>query len=300
MNTLDVFFQLIEREEVVDVIWNLLNAIWEPKDDIAHYYRKGEENINEIERVLNDTFFEIYDVLYKKSNESRMSMKPPLIIMDGFSIREGNLMEKILKEKGFKISNHKYTFSCFPSVTEEFCRRVFNASNASAIKGDFRYERVLYGKVPFNSLSEEKTVIWINYPDYLLHHAGKILSPEESFERTSKTLLEVLERFETDKVTITSDHGYIFLNRVWPVSPADARFLRSIFKAERFVSVSDVENAKAEQLRKVPKELSWVLECNSRFLIKGRYAYPTGGGRIVTHGGVSLMESMVPSIEVEL
>ena len=300
MITSDVLMELIEKEDVIDVIWHLLNAIWKPENNITEYYRKGEESTNETERTLRDIFFEIYDLLYEKIHESRPDLKYPLIVMDGLSVREGNLIREILKQKGYAIVDYTYTFSFLPSVTEEFSRAVFNAPNPSAIKGDFRYERVMYGRVPFNSLSEEKSVVWVNYPDYLLHHAGKIMSPEESFERTLDALLEVLKRFETERVTITSDHGYIFVDRVWHVSEVDARFLRSIFKGERFAFISDIEEGKVEKLKRIPKELSWVLKGDSYYVIKGRYAYPVGGSRIVTHGGISLMECILPLIEVKL
>jgi hypothetical protein len=65
-------------------------------------------------------FFEIYDYLQKRIEEEPFRFTTPLIIMDGMSIREANLLVKDLEEKGYDIVEYGYTLSALPSTTERF------------------------------------------------------------------------------------------------------------------------------------------------------------------------------------
>ena len=282
--------EIIEAEDdtIIDVVWKYLCEIWnyQQYSNIKEYYSKGEEKVNKLEMFLNNTFYELYDIIYEKSLNNVLNLSGATIIMDGMSIREGNLLKKELEEKGFKVS-FSYSFSSLPSTTEGF-RRQHNIV-------DFHHVR--HGKVDFDYLTGN-FVIWVTYPDELIHHVEKIVTPSEAFEKTKCVLFEILDRIESDEVKIISDHGYILTERVWAIPKGDAKFIKSIFKNERFANLSEIKPKELERLKKVPKDLSYVKIGKDWCLMRGRYSLPVGKKTIV-HGGLSLMECIVPKLEVK-
>jgi hypothetical protein len=292
--------RLIEASEPVDVIWELLRGVWFPTDDVERYYREGEQRANGVERFIKDIFFEIYDLIYLKTKCARREFELPIILMDGLSIREGNLLVKVLEEKGYVVKCYSYGFSCLPSDTNTYSKIVFNASSPSAIRGDFYYERIEHGKVPSNPLEEDRFLLWITYPDEILHHAGRIIPPQDAFEMTKKVLLQTLQKIHTDKVIITSDHGYIFVDTVWPLSKAGLTTLKSIFGSYRFAPLSGIDKEVLQALKDTPKDLSYIHIDEEYCYVKGRYSWASGRQSAVSHGGLSLMECIVPRIEVKL
>lgn len=295
MNILD----FIDSEDPIKVVWNVLNDIWQPRGNVGEYYKKSEEVANEIEREIKNVFYEIYDILHEQIINQHRKIELPAIVVDGMSVREGNLIREDLSKNGYAVKEYSYNFSFLPSVTNEFTKRVFNASSESAIKGDFRYEQVLHGKIPFESL-EDTFVVWISFPDEIAHHAGKILQPEEWYERTIKTLLEVLKKVKMEEVSIISDHGYIFIDRMWALGKKDSSALRSIVGSKRFIPIKDVGKDEIEELKKIPEHLSYVKLDENYCYFKGRYGLPAGGQSLVTHGGLSFMECLIPTFRVKL
>lgn len=283
--------ELIDVEEgnMIDLIWKYLCKTWDYQQykSVDEYYSRGEEITNEIEVFLNSTFYEIYDIIYEKSTSHRSDLSGANIIMDGMSIREGTLIREELKKRGFKVSL-SYSYSSLPSITEEF-RKQHSISN---------FYHVKHGKIDFDYLTED-FIVWITYPDELLHHVEKIITPSEAFEKTKDVLLDVLDRIESSEVKILSDHGYILAERVWAIPNGDAKYIKSIFKNERFVKISEIKPKDLERLKKVPKDLSYVKIGKDWCFMRGRYSLPVGRKSIV-HGGLSLMECIVPKLEVKL
>lgn len=281
---------LVEHEDPIEAVWKILSEeIWTPSDNLEDYFKKEEEASN-FEYELSRIFFEIYDYLYKSISESSRDFKLPLIIMDGMSIREGNLLVRDLKSNGYNILKYSYTLSALPSITLSF-REILPEKYKKYIE--------VRGEIPPHI--DQGIPIWVSYPDQILHHAREVLKPHEAYEKTRNLILELLKQMEKGSVvTITSDHGYINAGAGWPVESEVENILNKIFKkgkGYRFVKLEEVtDRAELERLSKYV----FVDEEKEYCYVKGRYIWFKLGKDVITHGGLSLMENIVPYIEVEI
>lgn len=280
--------RLIESDDPVREVWRMLVELWDANQPIRDYFRL-EDIVSEFEQELRNVFFEIYDYLAQQITRFPFKFDTPLIIVDGMSIREGNLLVKDLKDNGFEVLEYNYSFSTLPSTTEKF-REVAR----------FEYIEVRSGKIP--SEIDFKSPVWVSFPDEILHHAAKLIPPHEAYVRTRDLLFDVLELCEQTDVTIISDHGYIIIDTVWPLAKTDMEFLREhVFGSNRYVKIDDIEARVLDKLKKLPKDIRYVRLDNEYCYVCGRYFWPIKGyGKVVAHGGLSLMECIVPKIRVRI
>jgi hypothetical protein len=284
----DYIKRLVECDDPIKEIWGFLVQLWSAEVDVSDYFEQ-EVKVSEFEWQLNRIFFEIYDYLQKQIENASFEFSIPLIIMDGMSIREANLLIKDLKEKGYNIVEYDHTLSALPSITESFRDKV-----------KMEFTEIISGKIP-PDLNFEKP-IWVSYPDEILHHAARILPPPKAYEETKKVLLKILELAEKSEVTIISDHGYIMVDAVWPLTESDRKFLKEkVFGSNRYVKVTQVDKKAIERLNSLPRDFQYATISNGYYCIKGRYFWPISGyGKSISHGGLSLMECIVPKIRVRM
>jgi len=278
--------RLVECDDPIKEVWKILVELW--RTDAQEYF-KQEDNASEFEWQLNRMFFEIYDYLQKQIENSTFRFDTPLIIMDGMSIREANLLVRDLEEKGYNVMEYDYMFSALPSTTERFREKV-----------KVEYTEVTSGKIP-SDLDFVKP-IWISYPDEILHHAARIIPPHKAYEEAKKVLFKILELAREIELTIISDHGYIMVDAVWPLGENDRKFLKEkVFGSNRYVKIEEVDQKVIERLKGLPRDFQYTTISNEYCCIKGRYFWPISGyGKLVSHGGLSLMECLVPKIRVRL
>ena len=279
--------RLVECEDPIEEVWKILVDLWKLNADINAYFRQ-EERASEFENMLNNTFFEIYGYLYKRITLTLPTFQAPLIIVDGLSIREGNLLLKDLEKSGYEVTEYGYAFSSLPSTTQRF-RSLFNV----------KYIEIRSGKIP--SEIDFSKPIWISFPDEILHHA-EFVQPPEAYERTKNVLFKVLKMLNHTVVTITSDHGYIMTDYVWPLAGSDRKIMKEkVFGSNRYAEISKIDEKVLERLKELPPDVSYLFMDNQFCYVRGRYFWPISGyGRAVAHGGLSLMECIVPKFKVKI
>jgi len=284
----DQIRRLVEADDPIKEVWKILIELWNLNGDVKAYFRK-EDSVSEFERELNNVFFEIYDYLFQNIKREPIKFELPLIIVDGMSIREGNLLLRDLKENGYEIIEYGFGFSALPSNTQRFRDLL-----------DVKFVEVMSGRIP--SEIDFGMPVWISYPDEILHHAARIIPPSEAYKKTRELLFEILSMVRSDVVTIISDHGYIMLDTVWALAGGDRRFLKErVFGSNRFVKRDEVDEKALKRLKMLPRDRSYVLMDDEYCYIRGRYFWPIRGyGRVVAHGGLSLMECIVPRIKVRV
>lgn len=283
----DFIRRLVEADDPISETWKILVELWDVNMDINEYFRQ-EDVASEFERELNSVFFEVYGYLYEQIKKASIKAKLPLIIVDGMSIREGNLLSRDLKENGYKIIEYNYSVSALPSNTQSFRKRMAT-----------KFIEIKSGELP--SELDFSVPIWISYPDQILHHAAGIIPPPEAYEKTKKLLLQILGKIRGEEATIVSDHGYIMLNSVWPLASSDRKFLKEhVFGNNRYTKRDEIDGKYLTKLNKIPKDISYVFINDYHCYIRGRYFWPVGGYSKVAHGGLSLMECLVPRIKVRV
>lgn len=290
---------LIECDNPVPLIWENLLNIWFNNVDcnLGEYYYRGEESAFLFEDFLLKSYDEFFtDVLPKAClNEPSPFQKGTpdvcFIVMDGMSIREGVLVFNALQKRG--ITSKIYSsLSAIPSDTQNFKEK---------IKSD------LSGKDKFVEINNPKKIrispdvryIWSYFPDVMLDKiqvGHTVISDlENMYKTTEEIIFEVLERIESKKIIILSDHGYIRSEPGFSFSVHDStkKKLRKTFGSSRYITMDKCDLSDLVQA-------GFVADFSGYWLVKSRYTWPMPGKyNIYLHGGISLMECFVPVIEVE-
>jgi hypothetical protein len=302
--------ELITADDPLAVLFAALNQVWQADDadDITAFFTRCERETNRLEHFVLETFFDIYDLLLAQVRQGRGQSRfegatGPIIILDGCSIREANLLIGRLQEAGYRFTGYSYALSELPSGTMAFNRNVFGTARVASLRQWCQYQVVSIesGQLPALFPVEPEVLVWISYPDELLHKVrGEAITPQEAFEKTAKVLLDTLDGLETDEFFVTSDHGYLYVENAtlfWSAGQ-DAKVLRQLFGGQRAVPAGDV-GPQFDSLRQVPKPRTYALFDDEGCYVRGRYHWSVQGpASDIAHGGISLMECLVPVMRI--
>jgi hypothetical protein len=297
---------LIMADDPLAVLFAALNQVWQADDvdDINAFFVQRERETNRLERFVLETFFDVYDLLLVRVRQERGQSRfeggnGPIIILDGCSIREANLLTGRLQEAGYQVTNYSYALSEVPSGTLAFNRNVFGTARVAGLRQWHQYQVVSIesGKLPALFPVASNVLVWISYPDELLHKVrGEALTPQEAFDKTVGVLLATLDGLEANEFLVTSDHGYLYIENAtlfWSAG-RDAKVLRQLFGGRRAVPAADV-GPQFDRLRQVPRSRTYALFDDEGCYVRGRYHWSVQGpASDIAHGGLSLMECLVP------
>lgn len=303
---------LITSQDPLLAIFDRLREVWKPTEamDIDEFYMARERETNAVEDFIIRSFYEAYDLLLAAIRRAEASprFKPDddkVVFMDGLSIREAGFLALSLEKQGYRVEEEStFTLSHIPSTTQSFLKQYFGVSSLSSLKkwGNYTIAYVSSGEVPKLLPEQEKCIIWISFPDELIHHArGKVNTPKETLTKTWATLQKVLERLNPDRFLLTSDHGYMYAKSATlflKAHKADERVLKRVFGAKR--GLAPVEpSPELEQLRRISKDRSYVTFDEKGCYLRGRFYWSLPGRQAdISHGGLSFMECLIPSMRI--
>ncbi|MDL1970143.1 MAG: hypothetical protein LWW94_04040 [Candidatus Desulfofervidaceae bacterium] len=288
--------ELVEKSNPVPIVGRELLELWLnlaiQENNLSDYYYKGEEKAKAFEELILKSYFEFYTLLakicLKENTVFQIFSDSCFIVMDGMSFRESALLYKSLKKKGFKVT-HSFNYSSIPSDTEMFREKMGIPIN-----------RFIQINNPDNiRLSGNEKYIWSYFPDVMLDKIKTghtvISSLEEMYSVVEKIVIEVITQLKFNKIIITSDHGYIRTEAgyVFSVHEKAKKKFQNVFGGKRYVKMDSLN---VEDLF----QAGYVEEFNGYYIAKSRYLWPVSGKySIYIHGGLSLMECLVPILEVE-
>jgi len=301
---------LITADDPMAVLFAALNQGWQADDvdDVNAFFIRRERETNRLERFVLETFFDVYDLLLARVRQGRGQSrfdgaKGPIIILDGCSIREANLLMEQLKKAGYQVADYGYALSEVPSGTVAFNRNVFGTARVASLRQWRQYQvaSIESGQLPALFPAGPEVLVWISYPDELLHKVrGEALTPQEAFDKTVGVLLATLDGLETDEFLVTSDHGYLYVENAtlfWSAG-RDAKVLRQLFGGRRAVPAADV-GPQFDRLRQVSRSRTYALFDDEGCYVRGRYHWSVQGpASDIAHGGLSLMECLVPVMRI--
>lgn len=307
------FIKELSEGNSLDVIWDYLKSeIWTPIDPIEEYYRKNEKKASEFERYVREVFFEVYDEIVKESLKGRPRLKKlmgeeeyTLIISDGFSLREANLLLKTLEESGFRVKEFTYEISYLPSETLTFTRNVLGIPAPSAVRTSSEWkDRAVYVEdedKDYPIPNHERTLIFSRFPDVVFDKiSGNIEgSLSEAYKKSSEIILKYAESTDSGNVIITSDHGYCTKHPGvnWKVPDVEKEIYQEVFGLSRFRKKSEMFGDMKSKVEEVEKKTGRLKTVGEIVLVNGRYIWPVRGDKSkIYHGGISFMENFVPLI----
>ena len=281
-------------QPIVEYLVNHLEPLIE-LENLALSYEKVEDQFLSFEKWLHEAWGTgFYQNLTDKEHGWALNLafkiaaekNTNLLICDGFSLRE--LL--VLKNKFGEGLSYNVARAPAPTTTQYVSKKIFGLPNLKeAITGD----KLIEGKIWKGEVVEDITlpprignqrglVFLTQYPDTPLHGARSHRTTQ--VQDVSNILNQILRLIEVlaqnIPLTVTGDHGYIYLG----TNPQ--RFLWIPSKRQERFDGEYGENK---------------LKIEGKNVAVGRYHSNVGPGSntFITHGGVSLTESLVPIVTIE-
>lgn len=275
----------------------------------SEYLEEGEKQVHFAEELILTTAYSLYDELSCESLKTKPLInylcpdeKTAFVILDGTSIREIPLLEKLAESSGFNIIDSSYSFSALPSDSEYFIEQRITGKGLSPSHLPGRKEltdnniKCYYYDAPTRSFplpDDKNLLLWSHFPD----GTYKNLNAKFSSHFNEMTILfdtvwkNIVMAVPNDyKIIITSDHGYIFFGPGLDSTHASPSMFLDGYRF-KFINENEVTGYNTDNVQVMPQKNLVML----RGRIKNRLQGP-GGNKAYRHGGMSIMEMLTPWI----
>ena len=282
------------------------------------YLKDGESKVNELEEIIAKAAYRLYDEFLNESPPGRNVLDfieseqlCALVIFDGLSLREIPVLLNLARKSNFTIREIGVSCSTLPTETIDFIERKLKFGRVAPSQLPRRREVKDKGIAAYyyNNPSQQhlfnrdskKLLLWSAFPDNTYSDSGARFA--QHFEQIH-ILLEtawfntVQQIPHGRRILITSDHGYVYFGSglSFERSNPELRPLSEYLGGERYrrLSEKDIKPPEHPDLAVYPKYKVAVL--------RGRIqTHPPGksASRLYKHGGLSIMEMLVPWIVLE-
>ena len=302
----------------------LLDAVWTQgrcqNADPEQYLRGGEEVVCDLEELIATGGQEIWGELAAESQsaptlKSWFGLDAPLplaqpraaVVFDGLSLREFPLLIKLAEDSGFRVKVAGAVATCLPTETMDFVeqRVIGTRLGPSQLPGRAeltqRNVEAFYLDQPtsrYSPTAGRSVLLWSTYPDRLFVDDGA--RNEGLFTNFHRNYIPTIWKNSIQAIprglpiVVTSDHGYIFLGASLETTRhSDAPNLLGQSRSKEFSPDEPFPQWNAD-LQLIPERRVAILRGRLRTRPHG-----TSGRKLYQHGGFSLMEVLVPWIELE-
>lgn len=300
----------------------LLGDIWTMERyqnlSTSEYLNDGESKVNELEEIISQSAYRLYDEFLDKSPQGRNVLDfiesehfCALVVFDGLSLREIPVLLNLAKKSNLTIQQVGVSCSVLPTETIDFIEQKLKFGSVAPSQLPRRKEikekgiAVYYYDNPSQQYSldqnSKKLLLWSAFPDNTYSDSGARFT--QHFEQIH-TLLEtawlntVQQISPGREILITSDHGYVYLGAglSFARSNQELRPLTEYLGGERYRRLRDGDNSP-------PEHPDLVVYPNRKVaVLRGRVqTHPPGksASRLYKHGGLSIMEMLVPWVVLE-
>lgn len=308
-------------EAILGNLWKVFSAPLppaSPETEIIH----RERAISPVELALSGSAWDLWrdfsDVVPRASaalidfwntNPSGRA----ILILDGLSLREIPWLLQQVKDRGYKLHRAAPFGAELPSETTSFAKAL-GLPQRSALENDgagashaLPKARTETTNVAWSASvsfvkSAPDVMLWHHWPDERIHHfsssgeALKSLTREAQQHLTSDAFWSMIQTLTTGRrLVITSDHGYAASSLFSDVTDeAQKDWLKSTFSSGRFT-----KRTAPPQHWLPPLALDLPTTMGDHAFVLGRRKWKSAGGYpALVHGGLSLMETVVPLLEL--
>jgi len=302
----------------------LLEAVWTSgryqQTETEDYLRSGEEVVYHLEELIATGALGVWDELQAESPQaptvrSWLGLDSPLplanpraaVVFDGLSLRELPLLLKMAEDSGFRVKSTQAVATCLPSETIQFVdeRVIGTRIGPSQLPGRTELAEKNVEAVYLDQPTARhrftpgrSVLLWSTYPDRLF--ADDNARNETLFTNFHRNFVPTIWKNTLQDlprglpIVVTSDHGYVFFGApLESTRDSDAPNLLGQARWKEF--------APEEALPAWHADLQ-ILPQTRIAMLRGRLrARPQGPSsrKLYQHGGFSLMEVLVPWIELE-
>jgi hypothetical protein len=302
----------------------LMDTVWTRSryhdSELEQFLRGGEEAVYDLEELIATGAQEIWGELAADSRSAPaiktwLGLDAPLplpqaraaVVFDGLSLRELPLMLSLAEDSGFRVKSAGAVATCLPTETMDFVEQRVLGTRLGPSQLPGRTElaehnlEAFYLEHPTSRYSPTEgrsVLLWSTYPDRLFSDDGA--RTEALFSNFHRNYIPTIWKNSVQTIprglpiVVTSDHGYIFLGASFETTRASEA--PSLLGQSRFK-----EFAPDESFPQWNPDLQLLSERRVA-LLRGRMrTRPQGASsrKLYQHGGFSLMEVLVPWIELE-
>ena len=310
--------ELIEDQDPLAAIWRQMERIYtvdEFPTDLRALMDDRESALNDLERGVYCGFFEAYDLLLERAGGqdesyvlSLLDECPFVIIADSLSVREAALLEKLWEREAWDVQREGFAVAPFPPMTESLSSRLLSVPGPAngRDRPQFTY-RYVAGPEHIPAMPHSGSLlVWMRLPDTALEKvtAAQTHTVAGAFQSTVKTLAAVLESSGRDEALVTSDHGYLYARsptQYWRMPAGVEDVARSAFLRSSRVRPLTDERTRGLRDHEAPAvEQRFFAFGEAHAAIRGRYWWGSASpnDRCTAHGGLSLVECLVPLLRI--
>ena len=288
--------------------------------DPEQFLRTGEAEVCRLEELISTGAHQVWDELHADSQRapsirSWLGLDAPLplpqsraaLVFDGLSLREIPLLLQLAESSGLTVKSVELVATCLPSETIHFVddRVIGTRIGPSQLRGRAELAQKNTEAFYFDQPNSRYTLpvgknllLWSTYPDRLF--ADDSARTEALFATIHRDYLPTVWQCTAQAIprglptVITSDHGYIFLGASLEANRSSDAM--DILGQARFKEFPPEEHMPAwhTDLQLLPHSRCAMLRGRLRTRTSG-----TSSRKLYQHGGFSLMEVLVPWIELE-
>jgi hypothetical protein len=302
---------------LTDTVWTTNRYL---AGELQDYLRAGEAAVCRLEELLSTGAPKIWDELAAASAGAPtprewLGLDAPLplatpravVVFDGLSLRELPLLLRMAEKSGLRVKSAEVIATCLPTETLRYVeervlgqpvgpsrlrgRTELAAHNAEAFYLEQPNAREAYP-------SGRSLLVWSSYPDRLFFNDEA--RTEALFGTFHKDYIPTIWKCTVQAlpaglpIVVTADHGYTFFGAdLESVRQSDAPTLLGQARWKQFAESEFFPEWQAD-LQLLPQERIAMLRGRLRARPQGPNAR-----KMYQHGGFSLMEVLVPWIELE-
>ncbi len=307
--------------EVFSLLWEGLSQPVTEPDTAAEMVRR-EKSFEGLDLLLSGAAWDLWSS-FETSNEATadalvawwdsVSGGRAVLILDALSLRESPWILGEAAQRGYELKGARPTASALPSDTTSFARALGLPQRSSLSAGKVPSLRLsgaatAFFEQPWRECADTlpnapDLFVWHDWPDSLMHDLSSAgpglrqLAEDAKKVLTGDDFWHLVDRLATGRrVVITADHGYAASGLFADVPDEGQKtYYQQTFGAERHVATSDM--APSHWLPPVDIPLQ-TARGPHRFAMGRRGWRVQSGRKNLSHGGLSVLETAVPFIEL--
>ena len=235
-----------------------------------------------------------------------------VLILDGLSLREAPWLLEQAKVRGYKLHRSEIRGSELPGETTPFAKSLGFSQRSALENNGCGAAHKLTGaftaccNLPWKDCvemvgSHQAVVFWHHWPDERMHDLSgpglglRKLAKETHAALTSDDFWSFVDRLTTGrKLVITGDHGYAACGEFHDLAGDQANYMKTVFKSGRAAP-----QANTDAVWVPPIDLALASAHGQHQYVLGRRKWKSAAGYpTLQHGGLSLLELLVPFLEI--
>ena len=236
-----------------------------------------------------------------------------VLILDALSLREVPWIMKGLQEREYHVHEAGLTGAELPADTTPFAKALgFGARASLQSNGASSTHRLPGARTEVLDCSfadaadqvtpDKRWVLWHAWPDSQVHHLAEHGKGIQELVKDAQSQLgsdgfwALIERLtQGRRLVITADHGYAATGLFPDITDKDqAKHMKDLFKASRSTSDDGSESPWVPPIDLVLDSAHGA----HRYVVGRRKWRVSGGHPTLSHGGLSILEVLVPFIEI--